>query len=228
LPARGSGSASGEAVEAAQRLRGTCHDMRQPVAGVFTLAAAALAEPGLPGNVRGRLEQILEQAQWLADIIQQCLLVGEPPEVGSRLFDLASLAAEAAAAERVTYEGELDTARVAAEPVPTCGDRVDARRIIANLLSNATRAAGPRGTVRIEVGYDDGRALLSVDDSGPGFGRIQEGPGLGLREVARSIDRCAGRIEYGCGPLGGVRVRLWLPLLAGWTSRSRSDATGPL
>jgi signal transduction histidine kinase len=228
LPAPGSGTASGEAVEAAQRLRGTCHDMRQPVAGVFALAAAALAEPGLPGKVRRRLEQIVEQAQWLADMLQQYLSVGEPAEIGSRLFDLASLAAEAAAAERVTYEGELDVVLAGDEPVPARGDRVDIRRIIANLLSNATRAAGPQGTVRIEVGYDEGRALLCVNDSGPGFGRIQEGAGLGLREVTRSVDRCAGRIEYGCGPFGGVRVRLWLPLLAGWTSRSRSDATGSL
>ena len=29
-------------------LRETCHDMRQPLASMFALAAAALAEPGLP------------------------------------------------------------------------------------------------------------------------------------------------------------------------------------
>ena len=32
----------------AHRLHETCHDMRQAIGGVFALAGAALAEPGLP------------------------------------------------------------------------------------------------------------------------------------------------------------------------------------
>ena len=56
-----------------QGLREACHDMRQPVAGVLALAGAALTEPDLPGAVRVRLEEIVEQAEWLADMIQDWL-----------------------------------------------------------------------------------------------------------------------------------------------------------
>jgi signal transduction histidine kinase len=185
--------------------------MRQALAGVFALAGAALTEPGMPATVHARLEQIVEQAEWLAELIQHCL-GSEPPDSADRLLDLSALVQEAAAAERVTYAGQLEVARTAASVI-TRGDRVSIRRIIANLLSNATRAAGPRGRVRIEVGYDDDRALLVIDDSGPGFGRIQAGTGLGMHAVSRSMNGCAGRMEYDHGQLGGVRVRLWLPAI---------------
>lgn len=61
------------AADSAQGLREACHDMRQPVAGVLALAGAALGEPGLPRTVRVHLEQIVQQAEWLADMIQDWL-----------------------------------------------------------------------------------------------------------------------------------------------------------
>lgn len=203
----------------AQRLTETCHDMRQALGSVFALAGAALAEPELPDNARARLEQIVGQAQWLADIIQDFLRESQRPRTGTPLADLVALAEEAVGTERVTYPGELEVSWPDT-PILISGNRVTVRRIIANLLSNATRAAGPQGRVRIEIGYDQGWALLVIDDSGPGFGRIEEGGGLGLRAVARSVDGSAGRIEYGRGSLGGAGVRLWLPLPDGDPSPS--------
>jgi signal transduction histidine kinase len=201
----------------AQRLRETCHDMRQALAGVFALAGAALTEPGLPQNARDRLEQIVGQAQWLADMLQESLHADEHV---SRVLDLTSLASEAVESELVTYAGRLDLAWPDA-PVLTRGSRVTIRRMIANLLSNATRAAGPLGHVRVETAYEQDQALLLIDDSGPGFGRIAEGSGLGLHSVARGMDGSSGRLEYADGDLGGVQARMWLPLPEGWAEVTR-------
>jgi signal transduction histidine kinase len=184
--------------------------MRQALAGVFALAGAALAEPRLPDGARARLEQIAGQAQWMADLIHDYLRGDDRPADRTGPVDLIALAGEAMAAQRVTYAGQM-TLSLPATPVLVGGSRVTIRRIMANLLSNATRAAGPAGRVRIEIGQDGDRALLVVDDSGPGFGRIEGGTGLGLCAVARSVDGCAGRLEYSRGALGGVRARLWLP-----------------
>jgi hypothetical protein len=85
-----------------QGLRETCHDMRQPVASVFALAAAALAEPGVPQAARTRLEQIVDQAEWLADLIQHSLQTVEPGVPDACLSDLLRVASEAVAAEHVT------------------------------------------------------------------------------------------------------------------------------
>jgi signal transduction histidine kinase len=96
-------------------------------------------------------------------------------------------------------------------------NQVDVRGIISNLLSNATRAAGPAGTVTIEISHDLGLAQLVVEDTGPGFGEIPGGTGLGWRSIARSLATCRGKISYGHGPLGGVRASLWLPLATACT-----------
>jgi signal transduction histidine kinase len=187
--------------------------MRQPVAAVQALAAAALGDPGLPGLTHSYLEQIVTQAQTLADVIRQGLHTNEPAEAMARLTDLGSLADEAATAERVTYEGTLEV-EPHAEPVLVCVNQMDVRGIISNLLSNATRAAGPGGTVTIQISHDLGLAQLVVEDTGPGFGEIPGGTGLGWRIIARSLATCRGKISYERGPLGGVRASLWLPLAA--------------
>ena len=199
--------------EGLQRLREICHDIRQPVAAVQALAAAALGDPGLPGVTHSYLEQIITQAQTLADVIGQRLHADGPAEARARLTDLGSLADEAAAAERVTYEGTLEV-EPHAEPVLVCVNQVEVRGIISNLLSNATRAAGPVGTVTIEISRHLGLAELVVQDTGPGFGEIPEGTGLGWRIIAQSLAKCEGKISYGCGTLGGVRASFWLPLAA--------------
>src|SRR6266699_328258 len=110
-------------VEAAPRnlegLRETCHDMRQPIASVFALAAAALAEPGLPAAARVRLEQIVDQAEWLADLIQHSLQTVEPGLPDSRLADLVRVTSEAVGAERVTWAGKI---RMGSPAEPVCAD----------------------------------------------------------------------------------------------------------
>lgn len=208
--------------EAPQLLREVCHDMRQPVAGVLRLATAALAQPGVPDATRSCLEQIVTQTVSLTELIHQCFYADEPDKATVLLADLTHLAAEVSAAERVTYKGKIEFLS-SAEPVFTRMTGVDARRITANLLSNATRAAGPEGTVTVEVASDGSAAKVTVEDSGPGFGKVPKDKGLGLAIVAQSLARYGGRLEYGRGGGGGVRATLWLPLAAGWHQGRQCD-----
>jgi len=99
-------------------------------------------------------------------------------------------------------------------PVLIRANPADIRRIIANLLDNATRAAGSAGKVTIEVGCDSSLAQLAVEDSGPGFGHIPEGTRLGWGIVAQNLARCGGSVTYGESTLGGVRASFSLPLSA--------------
>jgi signal transduction histidine kinase len=149
--------------------RETCHDMRQPVASMFALAAAALAEPGLPQSARARLEQMVEQAEWLAELIQHSLQPATPDAPRACGADLVRIASDVAAAERMTWPGEV---RLVSRPSTVFTDvhPVLLRRMVANLVGNATRAAGPSGTVTVEVAGQQNSALLAVEDTGPGFG----------------------------------------------------------
>jgi signal transduction histidine kinase len=211
------------APDSVQQLRETCHDMRQPVASVFALAAAALAEPGLPAAARERLEQIVVQAEWLAGMIDDFMhdsrpeepsdLGGaDPGETGRRVGrpDVVRLVSEVIAAGRLTWPCDLTVVSPAA-PVRCTLHPVMLRRIVSNVLSNAARAAGPSGTVTVQIRRRAGLVVLVVEDTGPGFGNIPSGAGLGLSAVARNIVRYGGRVECRRRPGGGARVSLWLP-----------------
>jgi signal transduction histidine kinase len=212
-----------EAADAVQQLLEISHDMRQPVASVFALAAVALAEPGLSVGARQRLEQIVEQATWLSDMIDGFLHDAQREEAddASRMDacetgrvasrpDVVSVLSEVIAAGRLTWPCGLTVASPAV-PVRCTLPPALLRRVVSNVLSNAARAAGPSGIVTVQISRHAGLALVTVEDSGPGFGNIPAVTGLGLSAVARNIVRYGGRVECSSGPGGGARVSLWLP-----------------
>lgn len=215
-----------EAPEVVRQLCETCHDMREPVATVLALTAAALAEPELPAGARARLEQISGQAEWLAEMIHEFLhdavnegeeREDETPGSGdldapgtSIRPDAVCVVNQVIRAGRMTWSCDLMVTSPAA-PVRCTLHPVLLRRIVSNVLSNAARAAGPSGLVTVRIWQSRGLARLVVEDTGPGFGNIPSGLGLGLAWVARTIVRHGGRIECGRGAGGGARVSLWVP-----------------
>lgn len=97
IRASASGLGAQHGVDTAQGLCEVCHDMRQPVAGLLALAAAALADPDVPASVRARLQEIVQQAEWLADTIQDLLHVAQPGDLspGGNATSEAGLTIEA-------------------------------------------------------------------------------------------------------------------------------------
>jgi K+-sensing histidine kinase KdpD len=201
--------------DTARQLREAFHDMRQPVANTMALAAAALTEPDLSVAARDFLERIIEQAGWLTDMIHDCLVAHhqEAPEAGGKpghdLADIVQVAREVIAVECLTWPGDVQL-RAPSGPMWCLFSPALLRRTVGNLLDNAVRAAGPDGTVSIEIQQHEDGVMLAVEDDGPGFGAIPSGAGLGLPAVARNVIQHGGRMEYGRGRRGGVRVSLWL------------------
>ena len=214
-------------------LREVCHDLRQPIAGVLALAGAALAEADLPEGARGRVEQIVELAEWQSELVENWLetAAGDAAPRTVRT-DALQVVTETTAAERLIWAGNL-TLIWPPEPVFIGVHPVVLRRMTANLLDNATRAAGPSGTVTVEVTRWDDRMLLAVEDDGPGFGSLvkgrglDRGHGLGLSTVARQAIQHGGRLECGRGSLGGGRASLWLPLAVSQAEGKTAGATCP-
>jgi signal transduction histidine kinase len=198
------------------QLRETFHDMRQPVASMMALAAAALTDPDLPAAAQHRLEQIIEQAEWLSGLIRGCLTAqqrekpDETGDPGGHQADIVHVAGQAIEAESLTWPGDI-TLAAPTGPVWCMVDPALLRRAVSNVLDNAARAAGPAGTVSVEIQRCDNDVMLAVEDNGPGFGEIPSGAGLGLSAVARNVIKYGGRIECSCGVLGGTRVSLWFP-----------------
>jgi len=206
-----------------EELRLACHDIRQPIAGVLALAGAALTEASLPEDTRAYLNQIVKLAEWQSEVIEHWLQAPADSSANKPFpTDIIEIINEAIAAERLTWTaGELTFAWPPVHIFVSL-HKVTMRRMVGNLLANATRAAGPSGAVTIEVSMRASRMLLAVEDDGPGFGRLPRRSGFGLSAVAREALKHQGRLECGRGSLGGARVSLWLPAV---TSRMREELT---
>ena len=194
----------------AGELQEACHDIRQPIAGVLALAEAALSEADLPENTREFLDKIIALAEWQSDVIEHWLWARDDWLPKTQETDVLGVITEAVAAEQVTWTGDL-TVLWPPAPVLVGLPRVTLRRMTANLLANAPRAAGPSGRVTVEVSERATQMLLAIEDDGPGFGLLPRGCGLGLSAVAREAIEHHGRLECGRGSLGGARVSLCLP-----------------
>ena len=199
--------------------------MREPVATVLALTAAALSEPGLPAGARVLLDQISGQAGWLAEMIHEFLRdsvreLEEEDETAKTdgiktghaavRADAVRIVGQVISAGRLTWPCDL-TVTAPAGPVWCTLQPVLLRRVVSNVLSNAARAAGPSGLVTVRIWQNKDLARLVMEDSGPGFGNIPSGLGLGLAWMARTVVRHGGRIECGRGAGGGARVSLWVP-----------------
>jgi signal transduction histidine kinase len=176
----------------------------EPAATIRWLAHTADAE-SVPG-LRNRLRAIDVAAGQISAI---CEHIVEWPhrEDGVRL-DL--LTEDAVACAQVRYTGVIDTV---AQPVTVLAAPGDIVRVLGNILTNACRAAGPAGRVRVLVDQADGQARLAVADSGSGLGSaVPAGrAGLGLEIIGALVISCGGTVHLGISDLGGLAVTVRLP-----------------
>lgn len=192
----------GELVSAVRELH---HDLRQPVATIQALVAAAERQPGVPDQVLACLERIAEQSQLVLALCRHVL--EQPDEV--RPTPLGHLASEVAESCRTASGCTID---VDADRVVAVVDEVALRRVVQNLVENAIRAAGPSGRVRLRVRRDGNTARISVADSGPGFRAGLTGAGRGLSIVDELVRRHGGAVEFGASDeMGGADVSVILP-----------------
>jgi len=91
-------------------------------------------------------------------------------------------------------------------------------RCLLNLVVNAREATGGVGRLRIQVGPAGAEVVIQVEDDGPGIPpqlatnlfelgsttKRGHGRGLGLKAVARALQRVGGTIEAAAGELGGA------------------------
>jgi two-component system sensor histidine kinase KdpD len=111
-------------------------------------------------------------------------------------------------------------------------DPVLIEQVLVNILDNARKYAGPRSPIRMSARTERGRALLVIEDDGPGlppgaetqvfdmFWRAdqgdggQSGTGLGLAICKGIVEAHGGRIRAeAVHPDGhGTRITLDLPL----------------
>jgi heavy metal sensor kinase len=214
------------------------HELRTPLAVMRNVAEVALRSPREPEHYRRVLGDVLEEVERLTRLAEQLLFLcredaGLVPlaKTEVRLDDLARDAAEHMGVVAEAKGLALETARLT-----PCSVRADAdqlRRLLFNLLDNAIKFTQAGGSVRVGLERSDGRALLTVADTGAGIpsehiphvferfyrvdpARGQEGGGTGLGlAICRSVAEAHSghlRVESEVGQ--GTRVTVVMPVLA--------------
>lgn len=209
------------------------HELRTPVASIRTALETARDAAAAP-DWDAVSEGVLADATRMQLLIEQLLTVARlDAEAPRELFgpvDLDDVVADAIGRRPDTPGLDVVVARL--RPQQVRGSRILLGQVVTNLLDNATAHAARR----VEVWLDDhdGRAVLTVDDDGPGlpadhctvvferFVRLDEarsrlhdgGSGLGLAIVADIVAAHDGAVRADDSPLGGARFEVALPRLA--------------
>jgi len=192
-------------------LAGVLHDLCQPLAGIRALASAPSSQRGsaeAADELSERLRRIAELGEWMNDLLrsESTALTHVDAVTGADATEVVQSVLVAAAA---SFTGTLHWRPSGPASVPL--DAVELRRAFGNVIDNATRAAGPNGSVHVRVRVGRSSVCIEVEDSGPGFGRVRPQTQRGLAVTQAMLARCGGALEIGSGRSGGTHVRMRLP-----------------
>ena len=201
------------------------HDIRSPLAAL----GAATNSLEMPEEQRTLVKQSVSRIQHIADDL---LKRYRAPDAEVR--PLAESTSLTVLIEEVLTEKRLQYGNRQGVKIEFNGDSaatavVDRRefpRIISNLVNNAVEALDKGGTVSVSLSALDGKALLTIKDSGKGIppevlaklGQKGEthgkagGTGLGLYHAKRTIEEWGGTLTINSEPGKGTAVVLELPL----------------
>ena len=214
------------------------HELRTPLTSVQANLDLLAAE--LTGEQRETAESALRSSRRMRRLVADLLLLARADagrEAPRREVDLAQVLVDAAGElGPVAEDHGLEVAAPA--PALVTGVPDELHRLVLNLLENAVAHTPPGTRVSASVREEGDRAVLQVEDDGPGIpaelrerifdrfvrgeGDAGGGTGLGLSIVRAVAVRHGGEVSLGAGEGGrGARFTVALPL-------ARADVPAPV
>ncbi len=212
------------------------HELKTPLTAIRGYVETLLDADPMDGPTRGRfLRKIRRQSNRLGALVADLLTLSriesstEPPE---KVLDLRSAAGEVLnLLGPASEERSLElVAEFPEEAVEVLGEEEAIRQALSNLVDNAVKYSSTGGRVLVRLQAENGRAVLEVEDEGPGiarehldriferFYRVDRarsrelgGTGLGLAIVKNVARRHGGGVEVESERGRGSTFRLWLP-----------------
>ena len=209
------------------------HDLRSPITRLRGMAETTLTAPSSLDDYRDMAAAFIDESDRLMGLINTMLDIAEtdsgaavvrraPVDVAGLVRDAHELFEPAARESGLALE-----LAVSEGPLIVDGDADLLRRVVANLLDNAIKYTPAGGTIRLAAARGDGRAVISVVDTGEGIeakdlahifkrfyrgdsSRSRPGHGLGL-SLCQAIVRAHGgeigvRSVRGAGAMFEVRL----------------------
>ncbi|MBF0256361.1 MAG: hypothetical protein HQL47_07845 [Gammaproteobacteria bacterium] len=210
------------------------HELNQPLTAI--LANAQVAKRGLakqhyePAQLTEFLNKIITNTQRASDIIERIRGFIRPVASMREPVDLAAVVAEVAALVADERQGQRVQLRLPPRDsgLQVSGDPIQLSQIILNILRNSLQVLPQvaQREIRVELQRSGERALVKIQDSGPGFAAEvlsqagtpffttkADGLGMGLN-ISRTIaEQHGGSLSLANGPTGGALLILDLPAL---------------
>jgi len=200
----------GRAGEALRRMQ-LSHDVRHGLATIGVIVETLATTRPLSGEVTDCLRGLRSELSSLIALVDEEFSVTEGP-LGVRPIRLDVAAVDLVKSLRPATSTVLE---VHVQPTQSAVSMVGLWRALRNLLDNAVRAASPTGTVQVRVFTLQGRAIIEVEDNGPGFGLAPRGQAsLGLGIVQDFLGIYDGTLEIAPGQDSGCCARITLPAVA--------------
>jgi signal transduction histidine kinase len=222
-----------------QLLADTSHELRTPLTTIR--GNLELLERDLPPAERTEvLGETREEVDRMARLIRDLLLLAESGS-GAIELERVPVRLDLLAREVVGRVAGGQAARVTfeAEPVMVHGDEERLRQLVGNLVQNALRhASDAQGAVKVSVRRQAPKAVLEVEDDGPGVppealervfdrfyrvdsgrSRARGGSGLGLAIVRHVAEAHGGRAwAENRADRSGARFSVELPAEPSWAT----------
>ena len=209
------------------------HELKTPLQGI--IGSAELLENGMvqPDDVPRFVGHIRKEAQRLVTLIGDIIRLSqldEGDEMPRETVDLLTLSQETASNLQAAAEQKNVSLSVEGESMRVNGVRRLLYEVIYNLCDNAIKYNVEGGSVKVSVGTEGGKAVVSVADTGIGiapehqsriferFYRVDKshskasgGTGLGLSIVKHAVQYHHGTVELKSEEGKGTTIRVLLP-----------------
>lgn len=212
-----------------QLAAGVSHEIDNPVGIILGNAELLMQDLQEDDPLRDDVAAIIEECRRCKRITGGLLGFARSPEGLLDRVDLSELVKETAASLRPQkLFKDLDLKiNVVDKGLWVTGDADQLRQILINLMLNAAQALQGKGQLDISLVEQSERALVYVDDSGPGIPEEDwekvfqpffstkaqgEGTGLGLPLCRKLVESQGGEIFASKAPLGGARLSVSLSL----------------
>jgi signal transduction histidine kinase len=225
-----------EAAFAAQRqlVSDAAHELRTPLnglAGTLEIVQVGLARGDLDGARRllGSVEGELDRLGRLVNDLLTLSALDERSPAPMGPVALVPLLREVVRRARILAPDHEIVARLE-QPATVTGNGDQIERVFTNLLDNAVKYTPPAGRVEVAMQVADGRAEVTVADTGRGIppeelphifdrfyradrarARQHGGAGLGLAIVQAIVSAHGGTIAAESAPGAGTTIRVCLP-----------------
>ncbi len=204
------------------------HDLRNPLAAIYSGAEILVDSEGLPqahisrlaANIYRASRQVLKQLDDLLDLTRGQQPSAEPCRLSEVIEDAWDTTAPAAQHAEIVFNITGDNSI----EVNIARPRIE--RVFGNLFANAMQAMPNGGTITVHLGTEDGKAVVKVRDTGSGVPEQirptlfqpfttsgkSNGLGLGLALSRQSVRDHGGDIALEAQNGPGASFRIELPL----------------